>query len=624
MPLLGDALLKRVVGSVLLAVSLQGCPVATPTPPLVCPTIPATAEAGPDVEVTLGEVLTIDGRATGAAAVWWTHGVAGSSVPSAFTLANEARLSVTTTRGGPMPLVFAAMNPCGQMASDAVLVTVLAPPVASPGSDQTRPRGATVTLDGSASTDANGDALTYRWSVTGPAGEAVSLQLTAAQATFVPTAPGAYTATLIVNDGRFDSAPGSARITVTNSAPAITLVAPAGALRGEAVSLSGVGSDPEGDALTISWELVALPSGSAAVLASQSGSTTSFTADLEGDYRVRVTVNDGLLTAQQSVSLTAFRPISQLAYGVSDARYSRSLDRLVIVSAQPNVLHLLDPVTLTESTVTLPDAPSDLSVSPNGQFAAVGHAASVSWVNLNTRTLASVPTTYRVGSLVLADTGRAYLVSRAAFSDLHTLNLSTGADALTGMTASVTMELHPSGTRLYSASTSDLARYNVNNQGNAVYAKSVFWETFPGCGDALWFTEGGDRIIGRCGSVVPSSATLATDLMDGGSALDPELYFTGVAHSVAAQEFVATRAANPIQTSLFPDPEAERRKLTRYASATRLELNTRVLPLFVRDGGVSTAEGRFVFFNSAGTRVFVLVKIDATAATPGSWGLVSY
>ena len=49
-----------------------------------------------------------------------------------------------------------------------------------------------------------------------------------------------------------------------------------------------------------------------------------------------------------------------------------------------------------------------------------------------------------------------------------------------------------------------------------------------------------------------------------------------------------------------------------------------MLPRFVRDGGVSTAEGRFVFFNSAGTRVFVLVKIDATGSTPETWGLVSY
>jgi hypothetical protein len=347
------------------------------------------------------------------------------------------------------------------------------------------------------------------------------------------------------------------------------------------------------------------------------------TADLEGDYAARVTVGDGLLTAQQTVLLTAFRPISQLAYRVSDARYSRSLERLVIVSAQPNVLHVLDPVTLAESTVTLPDVPGDLSVSPSGQFAAVGHDASVSWVNLSTRTLTSVPTTYRVGSLALADTGRAYLISLATFSYVHTLNLSTGADSVTGAASGETMELHPSGTRMYSASASDLARYNVNNQNNAAYAKSVFWETFPGCGDALWFTEGGDRIIGRCGSVTPSTATLASDLMDGG-ALDPELYFTGLDHSAAAQEFVATRSVNPVQPSLFPNPEAERRKLTRYASATRLELNTTVLPLFVRDGGVSTAEGRFVFFNSAGTRVFVLVKIDATGSAPETWGLVSY
>src|ERR1035437_7877162 len=77
-------------------------------------------------------------------------------------------------------------------------------PVASAGADQSILTNAVVTLDGSKSSDANGDSLTYAWTLaTKPAGSAASLSSsTSAMPTFTADVAGTYVATLIVNDGK--------------------------------------------------------------------------------------------------------------------------------------------------------------------------------------------------------------------------------------------------------------------------------------------------------------------------------------------------------------------------------------------------------------------------------------
>ncbi|MFZ1827422.1 MAG: PKD domain-containing protein, partial [Candidatus Competibacteraceae bacterium] len=94
-------------------------------------------------------------------------------------------------------------------------------PVANAGSDQTARVGQTVTLDGSASTDTDGDPLTYDWILpTVPSGSGAML---AAPITVNPTLtldkPGTYAAQLVVSDGEADSAPDTVTISTTNTPP---------------------------------------------------------------------------------------------------------------------------------------------------------------------------------------------------------------------------------------------------------------------------------------------------------------------------------------------------------------------------------------------------------------------
>src|SRR5579864_5405775 len=270
------------------------------------PNYPPVANAGPAQTVFVGTTVQLDGSgSTDQDGNPLTYRWSFVSIPNRSTAQLNGANTVKPTFVPDVPgsyTVQLIVND-GLVDSSPATVTIStknSPPVANAGPDQTITTGATVQLDGSRSTDVDGDALTYSWSlVSVPAGSTAMLSnRTIVNPTFVADKKGTYTAQLVVNDGTFDSTPSQVSISDVNSPPVANAGPGQTVVTHTLVTLDGSHStDVDGDALTYTWSILNAPAGSTAVLSNVHAVKPTFTVDLLGDYVIQLIVNDGTVNS---------------------------------------------------------------------------------------------------------------------------------------------------------------------------------------------------------------------------------------------------------------------------------------------------------------------------------------
>jgi hypothetical protein len=286
------------------------------------PSAPPVAKAGAAQSVVAGTTVTLDASTSTAATgknltYAWT--MITKPVGSAATLGAPTTAKPTFVADLAGSYVASVIVNDGTTASSAAAVSVTASaanaaPVANAGIAQNVVTGTAVTLDGSASSDANSDPLTYSWTLTSiPTGSTAALSSTSsAKPTFTANLAGTYVARLTVNDGKVNSTTVTVSITsvVANAAPVAHAGVAQSVISGSAVILDGsTSSDANGDPLTYAWTLTSKPVGSAAALSSANSDKPSFTADVAGTYVANLTVNDGKVNSiPMPVSISATPP----------------------------------------------------------------------------------------------------------------------------------------------------------------------------------------------------------------------------------------------------------------------------------------------------------------------------
>lgn len=275
------------------------------------------AHAGPDQQTHVGAQVALDGSASSdidgdMLTYAWSVVTAPAGSVAQIVDPAQALARFTPDLAGEYVIELVVDDGTVSSAPDSVVISTSeqnTAPIASAGADQSAHVGDVVQLDGSASTDGDGDALTYAWTLNArPANSAATLQgaNTATPALNIDK-PGTYAAQLIVSDGKSASAPDTVAISTTNSTPVASIGAPSTVKWGSTVTLDGTASsDRDGDALGFDWSLLSRPNDSEASLTDADATTSKFTADKPGVYVTQLVVNDGQANSEPaSATITA-------------------------------------------------------------------------------------------------------------------------------------------------------------------------------------------------------------------------------------------------------------------------------------------------------------------------------
>ncbi|MEQ9090732.1 MAG: PKD domain-containing protein [Balneola sp.] len=214
--------------------------------------------------------------------------------------------------------------------SDDVTVTIVnSAPIADAGKDQSviaTGQATSITLNGSASSDADGDALSYSWILNGS-------EVATGVSPTVQLAVGSYIYTLTVTDPAGESSSDNVTVEVLNVAPEAVINA-GNAVLGSSVSFSGsASSDANGDDLSYAWDF---GDGNTAT-----GENVTHDFSNSGNISVTLTVTDsygatGTATATVSIAGRPFKdfnndglfnrgdeliPLAEFEDGKYDAKY---------------------------------------------------------------------------------------------------------------------------------------------------------------------------------------------------------------------------------------------------------------------------------------------------------------
>jgi PKD repeat protein len=209
---------------------------------------PPVADAGPDQAVNHIQTATLDGSGS--------FDPEGSTLTYVWSLnGGQIATGVTATVGpfavGDQIITLTVTDDTGESASDNMILSVVnGAPTASAGPDGNIQTLETILLDGTASSDPEGEALSYIWRLSG------AQIATGPTPTVGPFDSGVHSVTLTVTDGHGASASDETIITVSNRAPIASAGLDQTVSHAQAVALDGSGSsDPENGALSHAWSI---------------------------------------------------------------------------------------------------------------------------------------------------------------------------------------------------------------------------------------------------------------------------------------------------------------------------------------------------------------------------------
>jgi uncharacterized protein (TIGR03437 family) len=323
--------------------------------------------------------------------------------------------------------------------------------------------------------------------------------------------------------------------------------------------------------------------------------------------------------------------LQPLSYRPVTSRYSTPLDRLVMISSAPDVLHIYDASTTNDTTVSLPKTPLGLAVSPDGLHAAVTHDGLISWIDLSAASLIkTIPITGQPTTVFMSNTYAMYYVPGNGYTGgINGVNLLTGA-AVTGPGLSYYyatngvfdasqqyMYLSQDGSSPDDMEKATIANGQLTSANNSGGAGQWPYHGLADCAP-YYLSVDGTRVYTSCGTVVHATSDKTTDMYylqnlpvnisSGGS----------LAESASLGMLAAIQGVPSYQIPTSPSPDIQVQLLR---SDYLTPAGTLALLHFTTPSGSYPAHGKAVFFSKDSSRLYVVAQADSTSNLTNGFGV---
>ena len=322
-------------------------------------------------------------------------------------------------------------------------------------------------------------------------------------------------------------------------------------------------------------------------------------------------MSGSLFRAAAAVLLSGSLPLcgqlQVLPYRPVAAAYSVALDRMVLAHAQPDQLRLLNPVSGAETIVALPEPPRALAVSRDGRHALVGHVSSVSYIDLTQTSPTvgrSVASPNGVSQVGITNSGVAYYAdvsmrvryftvpSGAVVElDVYSVNFNARNILVTADDSAIVM-----GYSIYSLVNGILQPETQRGTSNCLYS---YW-------------VGSSALMSVCGEIRDAALSSFPYL---GRVGDP----VATATASSAREELAV-----ILSDGYYSPSVVDTEVRLYGTEDRAEYGRLPLPRFAAGTNTAAGHGRWLFYNNASTRLFVVQAADATSGLLNDYGIATF
>ena len=296
-----------------------------------------------------------------------------------------------------------------------------------------------------------------------------------------------------------------------------------------------------------------------------------------------------------------------LAFSVADAEYSRTADRMVIIDSAGR-FHYYNPSANSDTSLNLNFSPLNVTVSPDGTKAAVGHDTKVTLINLPAATIAREVSTAVTARDIVMNNTYAY-VSNAAYSwnVIKSITFSDGTVSnQTGTTNyPLNMVLNSAGNSIYAVSNglspADIVKFNITSNPPAYLYDSFYHGDYSMC-SPIWIAKDASRLFTACLNTFTVSAVQASDINYAGK-------INGLTKIVHLDTDSSKIYLIPTVFSSWDIGDSSE-YIHLYNLSNLSFISKKTLPCYVSGGVSYKTNGKFVFANNAGTEYYVIAKPD--------------